>query len=141
MALSLVRRLDALTNAQLATVYNSVSERKITKFSDHSTAVKRAQLALETAGMDIDIDSEGEPSLVPTATVAARRDGDDRIITVQVDKNPKTIGSRSHGRFAMYRTGMTLGEYIDAVKKSGRNRRLAVRDVNWDREHQYIRLD
>jgi len=138
MAKTLAQRLDALTNAQLADVYNSVAERHVTKFSDHSTAVKRTQLALEAVSMDFTVDGD-------TITVgplrSPGREGDARIITVMVEKNPKTLGSKSHARFGMYKTGMTVGDYVAAVIRSGRARRLAIRDITWDREHGYITVD
>lgn len=53
-------------------------------------------------------------------------------ITVLVTRNPKRLGSRRHARFALYRTGQTVDEYVAAG-----GHRL---DLGWDIEHQYIKV-
>lgn len=136
MARSLQARLGELTNAQLVELYNQVSDREVSKFSDHTTAVKRTQLALEARGLDFSVADSGT---VAPAT-GPQREGDERKITVLAERNPKAKGSKSEARFALYKTGMTVGEYVLAVKALGRTRRLAIRDINWDAEHEYIRL-
>ncbi len=134
MARSLSARLGELNNAQLVELYNQVSDREVSKFSDHTTAVKRTQMALEARGLDFSVADSGTvaPATGPT------REGDDRKITVVADGNPK--GSKSEARFALYRDGMTVGEYVLAVKALGRTRRVAIRDIMWDAEHEYIKL-
>lgn len=53
-------------------------------------------------------------------------------------KNPKREGSKSYERFARYRTGMTVEGYAAATDQP---LTAAQRDVNWDVEHGYIRLE
>jgi hypothetical protein len=55
---------------------------------------------------------------------------DKRIITILVDKNPKKQGSKSHKRFAMYQTGMTVAAFVKAGGTTG--------DVVWDTLHKFI---
>ena len=136
MARSLSARLGELTNAQLAELYNQVSDRQVTKFADHATAVKRTQMALEARGLDFSV---AESGTVAPAT-RPQHEGDDRKITVVAESNPKAKGSKSEARFALYRDGMTVGEYVLAVKALGRTRRVAIRDIMWDAEHDYIKL-
>lgn len=129
-------RLDRCTNAQLVVVYNLASERHVSKFSDHSTAVARTASALEKIGQDFRLNEDETVSLVEIGTLHP----DTRIVTVLSEANPKAFKSKSHARFALYRTGMTVGDYIEAVKKHGRTRRVAMRDIDWDLKHGYISL-
>jgi hypothetical protein len=137
-------RLNALTNVQLAAVYNNVADRQVSKFSDHSTAVKRTLTALEAKGYDFTVDDDGATVTVgPVGTLAPvrrAREGDDRTITVVADSNPKAKGSKSARRFGLYKTGMTVGQYVEAASKIGGGRRKAIRDITWDTAHGFIKL-
>lgn len=53
-------------------------------------------------------------------------------IKVLVEENPKRKGSASHARFAKYKDGMTVSEFIS---KGG-----TAADVNYDAAHGYIKL-
>ena len=55
-----------------------------------------------------------------------------RVITVLVQANPKKPGSKSFARFALYKTGMTIGEFEKAGGRAG--------DVNWDTKHNFISI-
>lgn len=57
---------------------------------------------------------------------------DDRIITVVAEENPKKAGTKSHDRFALYHTGMSVSEFVAA----GGTRA----DVKWDAERGYIEV-
>ena len=52
------------------------------------------------------------------------------VITVVAGENPKRIGTLSFTRLNLYRTGMTVGEYIAAGGRSG--------DINYDVAAGYI---
>jgi hypothetical protein len=138
---TLEARLDALTNAQLAHVYNSAADRQVSKFADHSTAVKRTLAVLTEKGLDFTADGAtitvGPKSAAPAK---AGREGDDRKITVATDSNPKAKGSKSFKRFGLYKNGMTVGEYVAAASKLGGGRRKAIRDITWDTAHGFIKL-
>jgi ribosomal protein S12 len=54
------------------------------------------------------------------------------IITLVAETNPKRNNTLSRERFALYRTGMTVAEYIAAGGRSG--------DVNHDAAEGYITL-
>lgn len=135
-------RLDARTNAQLAEIYNLVSERKVTKFADHSTAVKRTQLALETAGKDFSFDGEVVAIVDAGAPVATAKSPNlGKRIRILSEGNPKAKGSKAARRFDMYKNGMTVADYIKLVLAGGETRRKAVRDIGHDTEHGFISLD
>lgn len=62
-------------------------------------------------------------------------------IEVLVQANPKREGTATHKRWALYRSGMTVGEFLDAARKdegdrSPRHKYLA--DVRWDADHGFI---
>lgn len=57
---------------------------------------------------------------------------DARVITVLAKENPKRPGSKAHARFALYRTGMTVGEWLEA---GGTMSCLA-----YDLEHEFIEV-
>lgn len=141
MAKTLTDRLTALTLSQIADIYNSVAERSVSKFSDRTTAVKRTEAVLAAAGRDFTVDKDGNIKVVDLPKPKkAGRDGDDRKITVLSEANPKAKGSKSARRFGLYKSGQTVGEYIEAASKLGGGRRKAVRDINWDVAHGFIKL-
>jgi prevent-host-death family protein len=78
----------------------------------------------------------GDRSLLP-----GDLDHIDRLsrITKLVNENPKS--GKSHDRFSLYRTGMTVAEYISAVVAQGEKERLALNDLCWDINRQFIRLE
>lgn len=47
--------------------------------------------------------------------------------------NPKREGSRSHGAFGLYKSGMTLQKAVDAG--------VTVGDIRWDLSHGFIAID
>lgn len=54
----------------------------------------------------------------------------DLVITVNAKENPKRKGSRCHGEFALYKNGMTVGQYL----KAGGSRA----GIRWDVDHGFI---
>jgi hypothetical protein len=56
----------------------------------------------------------------------------DSVIKVLVEENPKRKGSEAHARFAKYKDGMTVDEFL---KKGGRTI-----DLNYDVAHKFISL-
>jgi hypothetical protein len=63
------------------------------------------------------------------------------VITLLIDHNPKR--GASHQRFALRRTGMTVGEYVAAVAVLQPNRRKSQlqSDLSWDVGNGWIRID
>ena len=80
----------------------------------------------------------GEPPAAPVTLKPARRKMqyqqklDPRVISGIVP-NPKKVGSKSYERFALYREGMTVQEFLLLGGTSG--------DIRYDVEHGFIRVD
>jgi prevent-host-death family protein len=77
----------------------------------------------------------GEGTLFPED-----RESIDRSLTIfrLVSHNPKRRGSAE--RFALYRDGMTVQDYIDAVARRGDPERVALDDISWDLNRDFIAL-
>lgn len=59
-------------------------------------------------------------------------------ITVVATENPKRRGAAT--RFAIYKDGMTVGDYIEASHKAGASKALAAADVRWDHVAGFINV-
>lgn len=57
--------------------------------------------------------------------------------------NPKRKGSEAHARFALYRDGMTVRQYLDAANALGHmsERHKYRADLRWDEAHGFIRIE
>ena len=68
-------------------------------------------------------------------------DGVDRrsVIMLLVDQNPKKQAPGE--RFALYRSGMTVAEFVEAVRAVGQPERKALEDLAWDQNQAFIRLE
>ena len=108
--------LNKMTNPELVALYNKHADTPIKRFRDHATAVRRVDQLLK--------------SIRPTANLR-----DDSKITVLTTENPKRKGSAAYGRFATYRNGMTVREYLAENPHGSRQ------DIRWDVEHDFIRLN
>jgi putative restriction endonuclease len=61
----------------------------------------------------------------------------DSVIHILISGNPKTLAARK--RFAIYREGMTITEYVDEVGRLGlASEDVALADLAWDHNHDYI---
>jgi hypothetical protein len=61
---------------------------------------------------------------------------DTQIIRVLVSENPKRGESRT--RFARYRTGMSVADYVARNVKAGNSASLARADIRWDLARKFI---
>jgi hypothetical protein len=61
-----------------------------------------------------------------------------KTIKVLVSENPKR--GNSHNRFAFYKTGMTVGKYIERCEAVGLPATLAKADLRWDVNHMFIAI-
>lgn len=114
---------------------------------EHRRAIYQALcLAAKTADQIVQLKEE-EDDMAKTAKKAAKKAakkiktpgetrgrrstyGDDSIISVKVDKNPKRAGTPGHASFALYKDGMTVKQFRD---KGGRSV-----DLNYDVKHKFI---
>lgn len=128
----------------------------VTKFQDLKVAKRRVfELVVKTATRIADAPSKDDAIIEKAAAAMQRKAARDAakaakaskpvglrkkcddyplnaVITVIVDKNPKRPGSVSEQRFACYKTGQTVEDYLRA---GGRGL-----DVKWDVEHEFIRV-
>ena len=61
-------------------------------------------------------------------------------ITVKYEGNPKRPSSKAHAVFALYKTGMTVGEFCDAVDAT-ENKGLATIAMTYDASHGFIEIE
>lgn len=61
-------------------------------------------------------------------------------IAVLVKQNPKVPNRKAHARFALYKDGMTVAAYQEAVKAAGHPFKIAAADLLWDQRHGFISL-
>ena len=119
--------LSAMSSTALVALYNEYAAKPVKKFADKATAVKRTLEILPVAEVKASKKTAKAEKSEPSATgrVAALHA---RTITVLAESNPKR--GESAERFALYRDGMTVGEYLAAGGVS--------KDVNWDAARGYI---
>jgi len=117
------------------------------KATEESVVVEQAQ-ATETAApteQPANVDAWGRPidmpELKPIPRAAANRAYPDTWrIRLVAEGNPKR--GKSAERFALYRDGMTVGEYLDASSKAtGSKRGKWAADLRWDAERGYIEFE
>lgn len=64
----------------------------------------------------------------------------DLVITVLVTVNPKLPGKGPFFRFAKYRSGMTVAEYVKACERVSPSVKVSHADLKWDVNHGYIKV-
>lgn len=96
--------------------------------------------AEKAPAMPRDRAAPAKASEVP-APKASRSKLDTTAKIVAVVENPKKEGSRSHARFALYKVGATVQEFIDACVAAGFPAKEATADLSWDRRHDFIKVE
>jgi hypothetical protein len=140
-------QIAELTIAQTTELYNQLvaEDRQVRKFPNKAEAHKRLAVALRQA-RKIVVATETGPGLADQPETQPRTElTDDCRITLLVEENPKRVGSKTHARFALYKTGMTVGQFLDAcVAHDGptaRPRHRYLADLHWDRDHQFLTVE
>jgi hypothetical protein len=72
----------------------------------------------------------------PAAAKTSAVSGTD-VIRVSVSANPKKAGSAAAARFALYKDGMTVDDYV----KAAGSRKQALVDMAWDRKRGFIAFE
>lgn len=106
--------------AELVAFYNEHADKPVKKFVDRATAEKRVAALIATLA----------PAKKATKQGAGSAEHRAKKIRVLVKGNPK-FGTAAV-RFELYKTGMTVGEYVAAGGQ--------VRDVCWDAKQGWISL-
>lgn len=130
----------------LVSLHNSIpGVRQVSRLGDPSTARARLRLALERAGLKLARARPRETGRYRTVPESAINQSGGSIvrqkrIRLLVTENPKRPGSKCHARYLLYRDGMTLGEYIEAVEALGRTSWSAWMDIYCDRDRGFIEI-
>lgn len=95
------------------------------------TASKKAPTEAETK-IEGDAEGEGAEGAEVKEKVSRSKFGDDQIITLLVDYNPKRPNTAAHKSFECYEDGMT----VKAFREAGG---LAI-SLGWDTEHGFIKI-
>jgi hypothetical protein len=156
--------LNTLNRQQLADLYNAHAAKPLGLASTKPVAVSRVEALCKSLGLEPFMTDAGpvlrkpepapKPQVVkpapkaPVHGLAARRGpkptyDDTHVITILAKANPKRAKSDSAARFALYRDGMTVGEYLAAAHKlqPGSNPGRWRCDLSFDTERDYIRID
>lgn len=118
---------------------------------DEDKAVSVLKRARITNGIDFALDGDVLTVILPEGMDAGKvwhtpkerpapssssgermRYADDAVITMKVDKNPKQVGSAAHTRFAFYKNGIKVGQFL----KAGGSRA----DLSWDTKKGFIEI-
>lgn len=139
-----------LTLAELIEVHNQIAERPIKKFASKAKGAAKVEKLLEEQGKELLRSFPNDPNdntreihvvvsqTAEPATDTPKRRGpkptysDGAKITVLV-ANPKRDGSKAQKRFDLYRSGMTVAEFLAAGGVRG--------DLVWDVEHDHISIE
>ena len=135
--------LDTLDNPTLLRIYNHLKTGKpVVKLESHVKGIRSIWGLLGKLGPDgapsRDLESilEGQPKVEQNKSKPNKRTkkyGTDLRITLLVKKNPKRPATKAFTAFALYRTGMTIGEALAAGVSKG--------DISWDVRHKFISVE
>lgn len=107
----------------LLELYNALGQDQTERFSDRAAGLRRtlnriAEQATPGPNPEPKVVTKRKEAKVATEGTTHRGRGatytSDMIIYVLADKNPKRPGTATFERFKLYRTGMTVGEFIKA---------------------------
>jgi hypothetical protein len=140
--------------SQLVALHNLRFAKPVKGFSTKPLALARIEKLAVEAGLQAEL-VDGKVDLVVPAPVKVEKapkasngntrgpkptHDDTAVITLLANTNPKRAGTASYTRFALYRTGMTVGQFLDAAHKLdgsfGRGRWRS--DLDWDVRHGSI---
>jgi len=145
--------LLTVPTSQIVDLYNEFADSPVKRFASKTKAVERTTALLNDSGMVVRMEGDElivEPATNPeTPTPAPKKRGrpsefsDDLQIDICAEGNPKRKGTASYKRFALYRAGMTVGEYREAAEKAfpGKGRSRANADLFWDIKKGFIVLN
>lgn len=114
-----------LPHEHMIAVHNAISTRQRRQFASAEDGAKAIKNILDRQAAAKQAADEAKSKRRSPISDAA-------VITVIASENPKRAGSAAHGRFAQYRTGMTVAE----ATKAG----LLHEDLRYDRDHGHISI-
>jgi hypothetical protein len=85
-------------------------------------------------------DAKGKAAKAVKAAAIAERIRLDlsKKIHVLVDHNPKRPGTDAHARFELYKTGMTVGDFLEKAKAKGNTHPSS--DIRYGIKHGFLEL-
>ena len=123
--MSTIKNLESLSSKELVALFNKYSDKPVKKFADRATALKRVAAILPVKSEPKAKKVEG---VAGEAAIAKKEANRARKITVLISQNPKRGAAAA--RFALYRTGMSVKQFIALGGK--------FRDIAWDIRAGYI---
>lgn len=152
-------KLETLSLTNLASLYNLLSDKQVTKFKDKATGVARLTdklAATEHEVFEVDGEYDVRPVQVeqkedsPVATLVEKKVGGQRgrksdllgkNLSVVRDANPKREGSRTRVRYEVYKECKTSDDFMRICEERNLGtRREILSDLAYDSEQQFIRL-
>lgn len=149
--------LTTLSLAQLASLYNLITDKQVSKFKDKPTGVAKLGKLLEQTNQEV-FQADGEYDIRPIPALTAPSDEPvvekktvkkqgrkssllGKKLELVREKNPKRDGSRTKVRYEVYREVKTSDEFIRLCeeRKLG-SRREILSDLAYDSEQEFIRL-
>ena len=118
-----------MTDAQKIAAANAAG--KVTKVATGAKAKAATKAAPKAAAKGAKAKAAPKAA-TKGAPKGPRPDNAAKKITLLVKENPKREGTASHQRFALYKSGMTVGEFCTKGGTMG--------DVKWDADHGYISI-
>ena len=149
--------LEHYTDRQVLSIYNSLSVRPVSGFLDRDAMLNRAATLLDARNVMTSLYGTGlemfevdgvyvyQPMHHPVNRTKSAEiyTFASQTIKLLVEKNPKSLATPSGQRFALYKDGMTILDYVsicyDIFGHYGAQK--AVQDVDWDRKKGFIRLE
>lgn len=64
---------------------------------------------------------------------------DNRVLS-RVAPNPKKVGSKAHSVYECYREGITVREFVDAVKATGKSEADAMANLKYDMSKSFVEV-
>ena len=100
------------------------------------------------AALDFGKEPEAKPAKVARKSRAVKVEGTTsrsrvapETVIAAVVENPKKPGSRAHARFALYRAGATVQDFVSACVAAGFPASEANADISWDRRKGFIKIE
>lgn len=158
--------LDTLSLTNLASLYNLLAEKPVTKFKDKATGVARLTSVLTSTDHEVfqvdgeydvrpvvrEVEMEKPVANIQAVSTTVTKDGKKRgrksgltgkKVTLVREKNPKRPGSKTAVRYEVYREAecKTSDDYIRICeeRKLG-TRREILSDLDYDSKQEFIKL-
>lgn len=147
--------LSNLSIKKLVSVYNSYADKPVKHFRDRKTAIERCEKVMTNGDATLEntsisdvvakLESDEAAHPEPAEQVQEKKKRRGRPVTIpfpadavitRLIANPKRRGGAPAKRFDLYRSGLTVGEYVEKVGSPY----LAKCDLKYDLSKNYIKI-